>query len=140
FAHRDPVQLRYLRKMEHVRVDDPSRFVNLMVKFTRPLYAKLALQQFDPPSPPFPPLLRVVSPKHADVSAQDLGLKLAAGMEILISDLLGSTKRSAKKGIETPLSINGDITDETIENYDWDRDSRWAAYKKRLESLGYFLN
>ncbi|RPA93609.1 SGT1-domain-containing protein [Choiromyces venosus 120613-1] len=77
FYLRDPISLKSLKSMSHF---PPSDMVTISAKFTKVLYAQLVSQEFEPPtgsgfkfSPDMP-------------NANTIGMKLACGFEMLISD------------------------------------------------------
>ena len=77
FCARDPIDMRLCAKMEAF---PPASRVFGLVTFSRCLYAQLQGQRTAPPKP-FGPLPAEGSEDH---KAQDLGVKLACGFEILL--------------------------------------------------------
>ncbi len=78
FYFRDPYDARAARKMTHF---PPEELVRTSVLFSRCLYAQVTLQDFAP-SKNWPAL---PTPSHPDYPAAVLGVKLAAGYEMLLS-------------------------------------------------------
>jgi len=78
FYFRDPYDARAARKMSYF---PPKDLVRTSVRFSRCLFAQIALQDFAP-SKNWP---EVPMPSHPDYPTAILGLKLAAGYEMLLS-------------------------------------------------------
>lgn len=77
FYLRDPISLKSLKPMNHF---PPRDMATISVKFTKVLYAQLKSQEFEPP----PGGGFEVS--HDMPNADAIGMKLACGFEMLISD------------------------------------------------------
>jgi len=77
FYLRDPISLKSLKPMNHF---PPRDMATISVKFTKVLYAQLKSQEFEPPSG------SGFKASHDMPNADAIGMKLACGFEMLISD------------------------------------------------------
>ena len=109
-----------------------SGFVTVNVQFTRCLYAQMALQEYSAPKvwktllstdtndtnteQQYPSLV------YNHDEAVDLGVKIAAGYEMMMSN----------------PSRYGARTSNSISNSNEDVDGGWKMYQSKLQSLGYF--
>ena len=141
-------------KLKHFGPPQPQ--VNMMVRFSRCLFAQLLRQEFHPPlsfgnhvkpagevgtrssleptdcgnfaSHHFS--LLPVGPREYE--AWLLGSKLAVGMEIGYADA-----RARRLKRTAAVLVEGDSERAEIK-YDFDKDEDWIAYKKRIHELGFF--
>uniref|UniRef100_A0A1B6M0R2 Uncharacterized protein n=1 Tax=Graphocephala atropunctata TaxID=36148 RepID=A0A1B6M0R2_9HEMI len=107
FCHRDPIDLKVCRAMRYF---PPEQCVKVRVTFTKCLYAMLMHQKFVPDRRTgwsLPP------PTDAAYAAKLLGIKLACGFEILVS-------QSKNRGQDDELNKD------------------WQIYKNSLATKGYF--
>ena len=93
FHYRDPYDIRAARAMAYF---PPHDLVKINVGFNRCLYAQIALQEYAAPKawPPLPP------PSHADYPAALLGVKIAAGYEILLTKDAQHVEESSRAVLE----------------------------------------
>ncbi|KAJ9056527.1 hypothetical protein DSO57_1032134 [Entomophthora muscae] len=77
---RDPLGLKACRTMPHF---PPKDLVSVTVQFTRTLYAQLA---FQPVLSPLPPPFAALKELNINDPSVDLGIKLACGFELLMSN------------------------------------------------------
>uniref|UniRef100_A0A023F1B7 Putative mads box transcription factor n=2 Tax=Triatoma infestans TaxID=30076 RepID=A0A023F1B7_TRIIF len=108
FCHRDPVDMRACRAMRYF---PPETRVMCQVKMTRCLYAMLLHHKYTPDRRTGWCLPQQNSP---DYLAHSIGIKLACGFEILVSQC------KVKDG-------------DDLEN-----DKGWLRYKQSLQDKGYF--
>lgn len=113
-----------------------SEFVTVNVQFTRCLYAQMALQEYNAPKG-WKTLLstdtnnnnkeQYTSLVYNHDEAVDLGVKIAAGYEMMMSNpsRYGATKSNINSNSSTSSS-NVDI------------DGGWKKYQFKLQSLGYY--
>jgi len=113
FCHRDPLDIRACRIMKNF---PPKERVMRTVTMTKCLYAMLVQQKFNPEKRTGWDLVETSNPQH---KAQMLGIKIACGFEILVSQ----TKSTSK-------DTSVDLT----------YDKRWHQYKSSLTDKGYFKN
>ncbi|PVD38810.1 hypothetical protein C0Q70_01433 [Pomacea canaliculata] len=111
FYYRDPFELKVCRTMNHFK---PENMIVTRVQFTRCLYAQLIQQKFQPDKRSGWVLPSTSNPKFTE---QDLGMKLAHGLEILCAKHGGSGPTS--NGVEVPSD-------------------RFAQFLKSLKDKGYF--
>ncbi|XP_013386077.1 protein ecdysoneless homolog [Lingula anatina] len=117
FCHRDPVDMKACRIMQHFR---PGTRVLAEVKFTKCLYAQLMKQKFHPERKSdwtLPP------PKSSKHKSYDLGMKLAYGFEILCAQCA-----SNKAGRE----VNAGSAQRPVSGV------RWQRFLAALQQKGYF--
>lgn len=125
FCHRDMISLRPCQAMHHF---PPSTSVMTTVNMTRTLYAQLTTQPFYPTKafrndPEWSKLFAL--PKDSDERKMaDVGLKLACGFEILMTDHLYRDK--SKDG------------QQSAESYDFGRDKQWQQFLRLLQFRDYF--
>jgi hypothetical protein len=98
FYLRDPISIRLLQpdKSNMSLIFDPHDFVAMSVRFTRVLYAQLLGQQWDPPPPWDSALEKLVKEGHTTEKAE-LGVKVAAGLQILLSHSLFAANKSVRE-------------------------------------------
>jgi hypothetical protein len=98
FYLRDPISIRLLQpeKSKLALVFAPEDFVNVSVRFTKVLYAQLLGQQWNPPPPWEDALERLIKDGHATEKAE-VGIKVAAGMQILLSHSLFASNKPVRE-------------------------------------------
>ncbi|XP_075224302.1 ecdysoneless cell cycle regulator [Lycorma delicatula] len=111
FCHRDPIDMRACRAM---RFFPPENRVMTRVTFTKCLYAMLSHQKFSPDRRTGWNLPLPSDPLHA---AHSLGVKIACGFEILVSQCKFANDS---------------------ENLDLSLDKGWNHYYNTLKDKGYF--
>ncbi|KAH8554010.1 SGT1 protein-domain-containing protein [Umbelopsis sp. PMI_123] len=117
FYTRDPSNMKAASRMSTF---PPNEMVTTVVDMTKTCYAKLTSQQFYAPKP-----FRMPSRSNPrKFNAAELGMKIACAFEMLYTD-----KR---------VNVRAPTKDTTIEDYDFENDTTWNEYKKRLERRGYF--
>ncbi|XP_025409951.1 protein ecdysoneless isoform X2 [Sipha flava] len=113
FCHRDPLDVRACRVMKNFPLKER---VMRMVTMTKCLYAMLVQQKFIPERKTGWNLVESSDPQY---QAQIIGIKIACGFEILVSQ--------AKSAVNnTPIDLT--------------YDKRWHQYKSSLTDKGYFKN
>ena len=116
FTLRDPIGLRACVKMANF---PPADTVLTTVRLTRHLFAQLASQEFFPPKP-----FKLPPRGSPDFKAADLGMKLACGFEIVMTD----------RFYQVPDTENP----EEVASYPFSKNTRWGDYLQNLEERGYF--
>ncbi|XP_067408833.1 protein ecdysoneless homolog [Emydura macquarii macquarii] len=111
FYLRDPIDLQVCRPF---RIFSPDRRVMTSVTFTKCLYAQLMQQKFVPDRCSG---YTLPSPAHHQYKAQELGMKLAHGFEILCSKCDTVSPDSKRQVLNTPL---------------------WAGFLNSLKKNSYF--
>jgi hypothetical protein len=131
FYLRDPISIRLLQpeKSKIALVFAPEDFVNVSVRFTKVLYAQLLGQQWNPPSPWEDVLERLVKEGHPTEKAE-VGIKVAAGMQILLSHSLFASNKPVR---EIKLLL------EDLDNGDdqLPTDEELSAWPKREDDEGW---
>jgi hypothetical protein len=131
FYLRDPISIRLLQpdKSNMSLVFDPHDFVAMSVRFTKVLYAQLLGQQWDPPPPWDSALEKLVKDGHTTEKAE-LGVKVAAGLQILLSHSLFAANKPVR---EIKLLL------EDLENGDdaLPTDQEMEAWPKREDDEGW---
>jgi hypothetical protein len=131
FYLRDPISIRLLQpeKSKITLVFAPEDFVNVSVRFTKVLYAQLLGQQWSPPPPWDDALERLIKEGHAAEKAE-VGIKVAAGMQILLSHSLFASNKPVRE-------IN--LLLEDLDNGDdkLPTDEDMAAWPKREDDEGW---
>jgi len=120
----------------------PSLLVPFLVKTTRLQFAQLSLQQYEPPRGGWPILPR----GHGDAAAVELGAKLAAGFEILMtanSDPPSSlTTEENENAAAQPSSSSSAAQPSSLPSDPLSLDALdppgWKDYLKALEARGAF--
>lgn len=123
FYFRDPYDARAARKMTYF---PPEELVRTFVRFSRCLYAQVALQDFAP-SKLWP---EVPMPSHSEYPAAILGIKLAAGYEMLLSkgedavkvhhgSVIWEILETLKEEIDTEKLKRASATGPTSESEAW---------------------
>lgn len=133
FYLRDPISIRLLQpeKSKIPLVFTPEDFVTVSVRFTKVLYAQLLGQQWSPP-PQWESALDKLTKDEYDTEKAEIGVKVAAGMQILLSHSLFTSNKPAR---EIALLL------EDLENGDdaLPTDAEIAAWPKR-EDVEEWLN
>jgi hypothetical protein len=131
FYLRDPISIRLLQpdKSRIPLVFSPEDFVQVSVRFTKVLYAQLLGQQWSPPAPWDAALEQLVKAGHIPEKAE-IGVKVAAGMQILLSHSLFASNKPVR---EIHLLL------EDLENGDDElpTDDEIAAWSKRDDDEGW---
>jgi hypothetical protein len=98
FYLRDPISIRLLQpeKSKIPLVFAPEDFVEVSVRFTKVLYAQLLGQQWGPPPAWESALEGLVKKGHAMEKAE-VGIKVSAGMQILLSHSLFTSNKPARE-------------------------------------------
>jgi hypothetical protein len=98
FYLRDPISIRLLQpeKSKRSLIFPPKDFVEVSVRFTKVLYAQLLGQQWSPPSLWDSALEELVQKGYATEKAE-VGTKVAAGMQILLSHSLFTSNKPARE-------------------------------------------
>ncbi|EMD97552.1 hypothetical protein COCC4DRAFT_203953 [Bipolaris maydis ATCC 48331] len=147
FYLRDPISIRLLQpeKSKITLVFPPEDFVDVSVRFTKVLYAQLLGQHWEPPAPWDSALEQLVKSGKPTEKAE-VGLKIAAGMQILLSHSIYASHKSARE--ITILLEDLDNGDDTLptnaEIASWpkcDDDEGWlnidfAEFERELEGKG----
>lgn len=124
FYLRDPISIRLLQpeKSKIPLVFSPEDFVQVSVRFTKVLYAQLLGQQWNPPSPWDSALDQLIKDGNT-VEKAEVGIKVAAGMQILLSHSLFASNKPVRE-IQVLLEDldSGDDTLPTNEEM-----ATWAA-------------
>ncbi|KAL5121062.1 hypothetical protein ACEQ8H_000913 [Pleosporales sp. CAS-2024a] len=147
FYLRDPISIRLLQpeKSRLPLLFSPGDFVDVSIRFTKVLYAQLLGQQWTPPPPWDAALEQLVKTGHTTEKAE-IGIKVAAGMQILLSHSLFAAKKPVR---EMQLLLqdleNGDDmlpTDEEIRAWPKREDDEgwlnidFAEFEKELAGKG----
>ena len=98
FYLRDPISLRLIQpsKSKTMLIFPPENFVDVSVRFTKILYAQLLGQNWTPPAPWATALEDIIN-KGAPAEKAEIGIKVAAGMEMLMQHKLYTDKRAARE-------------------------------------------
>jgi hypothetical protein len=131
FYLRDPISVRLLQpeKSKIPLVFESDDFVQVSVRFTKVLYAQLLGQQWSPPPPWDGALERLVEDGRA-VEKAEVGIKVAAGMQILLSHSLFTSNKPAR---EISLLLEDlDNGDDTLPT-----DADIAAWPKQEDDEGW---
>ncbi|KAF2814682.1 SGT1-domain-containing protein [Mytilinidion resinicola] len=100
FYLRDPISLRSLQRKETTElIFPPEDFVQVSTRFTRTLFAQLRSQEWVPPGLWGGALASFVSktPNSRDLEKAEIGLKLAAGFEMLVQDKQNKDKKAVRE-------------------------------------------
>lgn len=128
FYLRDPISIRLLQpeKSKIPLTFPPEDFVNISVRFTKVLYAQLLGQNWSPPSPWDTTLEKLIEQGAATEKAE-VGIKVAAGMQILLSHSIFASNKPVR---EIQLLL------EDLENGDdvLPTDTEIAAWPKREDN------
>ncbi|KAF1920438.1 SGT1 protein-domain-containing protein [Ampelomyces quisqualis] len=122
FYLRDPISIRLLQpeKSELPLTFTPDDFIQVSVRFTKVLYAQLLGQQWSPPLPWDSAQERLVKNAHGTEKAE-MGVKVAAGLQILISHSLFASNKSVReiKLLLEDLDNGDDVlpTDEEVASW-----------------------
>ncbi|KAH4031368.1 hypothetical protein HBI46_168950 [Parastagonospora nodorum] len=131
FYLRDPISIRLLQpeKSKMPLIFPPDDFVQISVRFTKVLYAQLLGQQWSPPPPWDSALEQLIKAGHVAEKAE-IGVKVAAGMQILLSHSLFASNKPVRE-IHLLLEDleNGDDVLPTNEDI--------AAWPKRDDDEGW---
>ncbi|KAF2501041.1 SGT1-domain-containing protein [Lophium mytilinum] len=100
FYLRDPISLRSLQRKEISEfMFPPEDFVQVSTRFTRTLFAQLRSQEWVPPGLWGDALASFMSktPNSRDLEKAEIGLKLAAGFEMLVQDKQNKDKKAVRE-------------------------------------------
>ena len=113
----------------------PSTAVLTSVRVTKALYAQLVSQRFHAPKPFLHDAewskLTQLSPTSDEYKWADLGMKIACGFEILMTDKMYSASKFA-------MDMDGVVSGAATSTYPFERDEEWSAFYKKLSHAGYF--
>ena len=141
FYLRDPIALRPLQTCDPKGlIFPPTDCVNMSIKFTKISYAQLKSQSFDPP-----PVWKDFQAASRDLLSQEMihmGMKVACGFEMLISDSQSQDKKVVReiKLLLEDLEIGEDYLPSDAEISKWQMivdDESWLdidfhAFEKEL--------
>ncbi|OHW99335.1 regulatory factor sgt1 [Colletotrichum incanum] len=107
FYLRDALDLKDLLSRKNDLQFPPKDLVTLSVKFTRVLFAQLRSQRFEPPVP-WATLIQHA--KGAEQTRLEMGMKLACGFEIMLSNINNTDSREAREAalVVEDLQEDGD--------------------------------
>ncbi|KAI4955744.1 hypothetical protein J4E91_001605 [Alternaria rosae] len=131
FYLRDPISIRLIQpeRSKTPLTFLPEDFVDVSVRFTKILYAQLLGQHWEPPAPWDAALEQLVKSGRLSEKAE-IGIKITAGMQMLLSHSLYSSRKSTR---EIALLLedleNGDDTLPT--------DTEIAGWPKREDDEGW---
>lgn len=147
FYLRDPISLRLLQpeKSKQPLTFPPEDFVDVSVRFTKVLYAQLLGQQWAPPAPWDDSLEKLIhSRKQTEKS--EIGIKLTAGIQMLISHNIFNDKKAAReiRFLLDDLESGDDTLPTDAEIASWphrEDDEGWldidfSEFEKELEGKG----
>jgi hypothetical protein len=149
FYLRDPISLRSLQKKEMSGfMFPPEDFVQVSTRFTKTLFAQLRSQEWVPPGLWGDALASFMSktPSAKDVEKAEIGLKLAAGFEMLVQDNQNKDKKAVREiqllvedieSGEEPLPTDAEIKEWGIREDDekW-LDISFEDFEKELAGKG----
>ncbi|KAK9909024.1 hypothetical protein WJX75_006178 [Coccomyxa subellipsoidea] len=145
FHYRDVDDMRAAARMQHF---PPQDMANVVVTFSRCLYAQLEHQQFEPPKG-----YTLPSPESQTFRAAQLGMKLTCGFEMLYSgrehhagagaqeEENGAHAQSAAGTASSTSRINEANGGSAVKALSKDQvagNPSWQVYKSSLERNGYF--
>jgi hypothetical protein len=149
FYLRDPISLRLIQpsKSKTTLTFPPEDFVEVSVRFTKVLYAQLLGQQWAAPGPWGTALSELVKGKEArDVEKAEIGVKVTAGMEMLLSHSLHASKKPVHeiKLLLEDLESGDDVLPTDAEIAAWPKredDESWlnidfSEFEKELDGKG----
>ena len=130
FYERDPAAVRAAGRMA---VFPPEELVTVRVRFSRVLYAQLAQQRFDPPRRwPLPP------PAHPEHRAALLGVKLAAGFEMLAAEWARAGTPLPAPGAPAGAEGTQAGPHAPMRPTPAADDPGWQAFRASLHRVGFF--
>jgi hypothetical protein len=149
FYLRDPISLRLIQpsKSKTTLIFPPEDIVEISVRFTKVLYAQLLGQQWAAPGPWGSALQALVKGKESrDVEKAEIGIKVAAGMEMLLSHSLHASKKPVHeiKVLLEDLETGDDVVPTDAEIAAWPKredDESWlnidfSEFEKELDGKG----
>jgi hypothetical protein len=149
FYLRDPISLRLIQpsKSKTTLIFPPEDIVEISVRFTKVLYAQLLGQQWAAPGPWGSALQALVKGKETrDVEKAEIGIKVAAGMEMLLSHSLHASKKPVHeiKVLLEDLETGDDVVPTDAEIAAWPKredDESWlnidfSEFEKELDGKG----
>jgi hypothetical protein len=131
FYLRDPISIRLLQpgKTKTSLIFSPEDFVDVSVRFTKVLYAQLLGQHWSPPTPWDSALEKLIEDGRTAEKAE-IGIKLAAGMQILLSHSIYNSNKPVR---EIQLLLEDlDSEDDVLPT-----DSEIAGWSKREDDEGW---
>lgn len=135
FYLRDPISMKPIQNTSPTLIFPPADLVTISVKFTKVLYAQLKAQQFPPP-PAWKEMFS--SSEHTSTSKKldqlELGMKVASGYEMLITDSKNKDNKSVRAIIILleELSSDSDALPNDVEISSW-KDSNREDDEKWLD-------
>ncbi|KAJ4365933.1 hypothetical protein N0V83_008555 [Neocucurbitaria cava] len=147
FYLRDPVSTRLLQAEQSKTplAFPPEDFVDVSVRFTKVLYAQLLGQQWSPPAPWDAALESLIKSGKPSEKAE-VGIKVAAGMQMLVSHSLYASRRPTREItlLLEDLETGDDALPTDVEISRWpkrDDDEGWlnidfSEFEKELEGKG----
>lgn len=129
FYVRDPIALKPLKEKDTSKLTFPAEdLVTISVKFPRVGFAQLKSQEFPTPQA-WQNAMSQLDPEH-DENAADIGMKMACGFEMLVTDGSNQDKHAVREiklileDLETeddrlPTDAEIEIWDKTADNEDW---------------------
>ncbi|RMZ70614.1 regulatory factor sgt1 [Pyrenophora seminiperda CCB06] len=131
FYLRDPISMRLLQpsKTKEPLMFPPEDFVDVSVRFTKVLYAQLLGQHWEPPAP-WDTALEHLAQAGKPIEKAEIGIKIAAGMQMLLSYPIYSSSKSTR---EIALLLEDlDTGDDTLAT-----DTEIASWPKREDDEGW---
>jgi len=147
FYLRDPISIRLLQpeKSKTPLLFPPEDFVTVSVRFTKVLYAQLLGQHWAPP-PPWDFALETLIDSGKSIEKSEIGIKVAAGLQILASHSLYTSHKSAREisVLLEDLESGEDLLPTDTEINTWPKredDEAWlnidfTEFEKELQGKG----
>lgn len=147
FYLRDPISIRLLQpdKSKTALVFPPEDFISVSVRFTKVLYAQLLGQHWEAP-PPWDAALEEVIKAGNPSEKSEIGLKITAGMQMLLSHSLYASRKPTREIalLLEDLESGDDTLPTDAEMAEWPRredDEGWlnidfTEFEKELEGKG----
>jgi hypothetical protein len=147
FYLRDPISIRLLQpdKSKTPLIFAPEDFVNVSVRFTKVLYAQLLGQHWEPPTPWETALDKLIT-SGAPTEKPEIGIKITAGMQMLLSHSLYSSRKPSREIglLLDDLETGDDAVPTDSEISSWPKredDEGWlnidfSEFEKELEGKG----
>ncbi|EUC40648.1 hypothetical protein COCMIDRAFT_108246 [Bipolaris oryzae ATCC 44560] len=147
FYLRDPISIRLLQpeKSKVPLVFPPEDFVDVSVRCTKVLYAQLLGQHWEPPAP-WDSALKQLVKSGKPIEKAEIGLKITAGMQMLVSHSIYASQKSAREItiLLEDLKNGDDSLPTNAEIASWpkrDDDEGWlnidfAEFERELEGKG----
>ncbi|KAI8939304.1 hypothetical protein NX059_003094 [Plenodomus lindquistii] len=147
FYLRDPISIRLIQpsKSKMSLIFPPEDFVDVSVRFTKVLYAQLLGQHWEPPAPWDDALDKLITSGKPTEKAE-IGIKITAGMQMLLSHSLYASRRSTREIalLLEDLETGDDTLPTDAEIAEWPKredDESWlnidfTEFEKELEGKG----